>query len=173
MWLDNFQKKRKRKNNKKGGTRWCFVNTFWLPFAFFPSFFSMYALLILFGGRCFLLLFLCFLCGFHWKFFYHCLCGWKRWPLFDVVSAIRQMIPNTLHHGSATALDPGSGVMPQLTSQMGQLSLSSASVGDEHAVLWCSPAHSLLCCSLLFGQCSDCCCGLPLSMVHAVPILFS
>ncbi|KAL8610123.1 hypothetical protein ACOMHN_024589 [Nucella lapillus] len=45
------------------------------------------------------------------------------------------MLPNTLHHGSATTLDPGSGVMPQLTSQMGHLSLSSASVGDEHAVL--------------------------------------
>ncbi|XP_076465871.1 RNA-binding motif, single-stranded-interacting protein 2-like isoform X8 [Babylonia areolata] len=48
-------------------------------------------------------------------------------PQYIMQPGMPHMLPSTLHHGSATTLDPGSGVMPQLTSQMGQLSLSSAS----------------------------------------------
>ncbi|XP_070212771.1 RNA-binding motif, single-stranded-interacting protein 2-like isoform X4 [Littorina saxatilis] len=51
--------------------------------------------------------------------------GWM--PQYIMQPGMPHMLPSTLHHGSAASLDPGSGVMPQLTSQMGQLSLSSAS----------------------------------------------
>lgn len=42
-----------------------------------------------------------------------------------------QMVTSSSHPGSGSTLDPSS-MIPQLTAQMGQLQLSTTSVGTQH-----------------------------------------